>query len=574
NAVNCVDSPWQREGYEHTSGASSIIRYWGNDYFDHTTATLANPVGSKYTKAQRGYTDTGSLCIRVLDSKDQPVEGAMIILRRCGAVAVTTDLGYTDLKGECYFDLGEARYTITVFTPYGSAGTKHFFMEEEKSFICEYRLRSKKEDRLDHKSTVPVAKVKHAHRYYSINLAVKEMTGLLNFPSSFFSSARWAKESELKRINFRGSITQPYPIKQGRVDCFVLDENNFQRYQKGESFESLSLVSNPENFNYSLGHDDLYFVFSNKHSSYATEKMTLEYTATAAPRAPRIEIPDLPTGRIVITEDFTITGTATDNLGVKTFEVSVDNGQTFHDVSSYLDQNTGEWSFGLRKFTRGLMRSGNYNLVFKATDAHGLKSSVLPIALTVKPLRVFKNQAIYQDDPETPLPTSSWMLGPFFLSPEKERFIDIRVTCPDRGVDLDLFLFRDKNEDGKINDMDEQHAKSTSPISDERISINNIVTGTYWIYCQGWQVEKEKTECNVSLSFDAEPRMIVSKGPRDVTGKAQPDITAKLVSLSDFDDTRTVLKIDGQRIYSGWSFTRTSTTGIDFKYPLPKTLDD
>ncbi|MBI4712545.1 MAG: VCBS repeat-containing protein [Planctomycetes bacterium] len=593
NAFNDVNTPWTREGYGHTGECSSIMRYWGNDYFDHTTATVCNPKGSKYTTCGSGYTDVGQLTIRVLDADAKPqvrpedkssslsegIEGAMIILRRPGAVAPVNILGYTDLKGECLFELGKVSpgYNITVLTPYGSAGTRNYFMEENKSYTLEYKVTGKKPNTnaVVDKSPQPLPAGDK-----SLTLTIDKLAATLN-PPARFAITRWTDyQKELKRINYRGSVTAPYPIKQGAINLYVFDKMNFELYRQGKPAKAFDIHYNLTTNNYPLGNTDLYFVFCNRQTLYATENLDVKYIYNTPKSQPQIsvEIPvgtvsPLPRNEIVTGDDLTLKGSCADSAGIKTLEVSLDSGRTFHDTSSILT-DAGKWTFFIQQFIGGPVPAGKYSIMFKATNYGGLSAATAPLALAVQPAQHFADQLVKQDNPDSPLPKCSWMLGPFVLDPARERFVDIKTTCSTDGTDIDMFLFRDKNNDGKISGMDEKETASTSPSADERISINDVVTGTYWIYCQGWKVEQDNARFNLDLSFYPQPEVIGGRAPNGVINNVQPQVTATLASISDFDPTKLVFKMDGTKIDTGWTLTRTSVNYVRFSYPVTSALAD
>ncbi|MFA5793592.1 MAG: FG-GAP-like repeat-containing protein [Candidatus Brocadiia bacterium] len=581
NAYQSVNRPWEREGYNHTGGEqSAIMRYWGSDNFDYTTASVCNPEGSKYTTCGRGYTDVGSLTIRVLDNGGVPIEGAFINIRRPGAKDMMSALGYTDLKGECHLELGRVSpgYTIIVASPYGSAGTNNYFIEENKSYTLEYRVAGKKPQpplpELDRDAKWMPASAALEENRNLLTLTVENVTANIN-PPARFAQTRWTDTNKvLQRINYRGSVTAQYDLKNGAINLLVFDKDNFALYQDNKPCKALDIKPNPATNTYTLINRPLYFVFCNRHTTVATEIASLKYTYNTPLSAPRITVVPTAKNEIMTSDDLVISGTASDNAGIKTLELSFDSGKTFHDATPYLDGNTGNWSISLHKFAGGPIPAGKYSIILRASNYGGLNSATTAIPLTVNPARSFENQIIRQDNPDSPLPVCSWMLGPFVLNPATERFVDIKTSCQAEGADIDLFLFRDKNGDGKINGMEEKEAASTSPMADERISINDVVTGTYWIYAQGWKIESENTRFSAYLSFYPQPEIIGGGMPRDSVNQAQPLITARLSSLSDFDPAKLVFKMNGDKIESSWSLTRTSANYVQFSCPVSGTLKD
>jgi hypothetical protein len=101
--------------------------------------------------------------------------------------------------------------------------------------------------------------------------------------------------------------------------------------------------------------------------------------------------------------------------------------------------------------------------------------------------REYRDFPIYQDDPDSPLPVSSFMLGPFTL-PEDERFFEVRTEGRSRGLDLDLFVYEDRNHNRRIDGEEERVAASTTPSATERVTISSPGGRVFWILGQGWHV--------------------------------------------------------------------------------------
>ena len=118
-------------------------------------------------------------------------------------------------------------------------------------------------------------------------------------------------------------------------------------------------------------------------------------------------------------------------------------------------------------------------------------------------IRYYKGIELSQDDPEDPL-SSGFIFGPFKV-PGGERSLEIGSTGTQSGLDMDLFLFVDRNANRSVDDMSELAVKSTSPTSNESISlIEPDTTVAYWIYMQGWQVPEDGGSVDLGLSFKPE----------------------------------------------------------------------
>ncbi len=124
----------------------------------------------------------------------------------------------------------------------------------------------------------------------------------------------------------------------------------------------------------------------------------------------------------------------------------------------------------------------------------------------------YKNMEINQDNPDDPL-SSEVVIGPFKIPPG-ERSISLGTLCETPGLDLDLFLFMDKNSNRSLDGMNELLLSSTTPSANENIFINNPDTDNiYWLYLQGWQVSEEGGLIDIGLSFTPEPVVIHSLNP-------------------------------------------------------------
>src|SRR5690606_31197453 len=90
---------------------------------------------------------------------------------------------------------------------------------------------------------------------------------------------------------------------------------------------------------------------------------------------------------------------------------------------------------------------------------------------------------IQQDDPDDPS-TSSYTRE---ITLERAGYLDIQLTGGEND-DLDLFLIQDLNGDGEFDFETEQIAASTTPESEERITIQLPEDGNYLIAVHGWSV--------------------------------------------------------------------------------------
>ncbi len=112
----------------------------------------------------------------------------------------------------------------------------------------------------------------------------------------------------------------------------------------------------------------------------------------------------------------------------------------------------------------------------------------------------FLESLVYQDECTSEHPSGSFIYGPFFVT-DSIPFIFLKVTSDAYGADIDIFLFRDKNGNGKIDSMKELVKKSTTPLSTEKIFIPYPEKGTYWLYVQGCTIPEPPVKFRLETSF-------------------------------------------------------------------------
>ena len=117
----------------------------------------------------------------------------------------------------------------------------------------------------------------------------------------------------------------------------------------------------------------------------------------------------------------------------------------------------------------------------------------------------YQDIELQQDNPDDPL-SAERIIGPFRIPPG-ERSLTIGTTSDQPGLDLDLFLFVDRNANRMVDGMSELAMRSTSPTSNESIFITEPdFSAAYWIYLHGWQVDEEGGLIDLGLSF--KPQML------------------------------------------------------------------
>ncbi len=127
-------------------------------------------------------------------------------------------------------------------------------------------------------------------------------------------------------------------------------------------------------------------------------------------------------------------------------------------------------------------------------------------------IRSYLNMDIQQDDPDDPL-SSTVIIGPFRV-PAGERSLSIETASLQPGLDLDLFLFMDRNGNRTVDGMSELHSRSASPTSSELISLTESdSSAVFWIYLHGWKVDEDGETIDMGLSFEPEMLSVHSLNP-------------------------------------------------------------
>jgi len=127
-------------------------------------------------------------------------------------------------------------------------------------------------------------------------------------------------------------------------------------------------------------------------------------------------------------------------------------------------------------------------------------------------IKYYEAIELSQDDPADPLSTG-YVIGPFRV-PSGERSMSIGASSSQSGLDMDLFLFVDRNGNRSVDDMSELLASSTSPTSSESISlIEPDTSAAHWIFLHGWQVPEDGAYLDLGLSFEPEMLEIFELNP-------------------------------------------------------------
>lgn len=332
---------------------------------------------------------------------------------------------------------------------------------------------------------------------------------------------------------------------------------------------------------------DIYFAAANMDAGLVSLDMKIEFDFRLPSSPPFIEIARRERGN-----DPVIRGTAGDNLGLTRIEASFDGGDTWRDITDVLVfeacGSTGDavvtagGSTGGRSFTEtgatlnavsgaggswtgrfswlpgvaegGAPPAGRYSMMLRGVDSNGSTCLSAPFDYEVAAKHSFEFQPISQDDPDSPLPVSSWMFGPFKLSPPPP-FLDIRTEGHTVGLDLDLFLFRDSDGDGAVTGMEELVSKSAGPSSSERLFLDKPENGVYWIYAQGWAAPPGGGEFSLFSSEPLSRGILGLRSPTGVVNDLNPalgngglTLDCDYTGMSAPDMDATTLMLDGANV--------------------------
>ena len=312
--------------------------------------------------------------------------------------------------------------------------------------------------------------------------------------------------------------------------------------------------------------DDFYIALLNRKTAVASLKADACFLFDGAKSPPGIAVAD---------SGSCFTGEVADNLALAGLEVSFDDGQRWHDITDETGfdddvRRTGNFTWKPERF--GVLPEGGYRVRFRATD-HGSFSAVSSaISMMISASDSFPDQTIRQDNPDSPLPRSSWELGPFRI-PETAPFLEIRTEGKTPGMDIDLFLFHDENGDGFVHGMDENIMKSTSPVSEERIFLDQPQKGLYWLYVHGWKVPDDGGVFSLWMSESLAPVIAGKRQPVGTINDRRLDdplvLSCRYRGISSIDPTMTVLVLNGEDVTD---YASISDTLIDF--PLETELEE
>ncbi|MFC1588579.1 FG-GAP-like repeat-containing protein, partial [Planctomycetota bacterium] len=440
NEPNGLGYPWNSsEGFTHRGAVPRVSRRRGDDLRVTSTQTVANPEGVGYTSSGRGYTDVGTFDVKIVDGNNYPVEGALVVVRSHGYSYRIADYDYSNPQGMCYFALGKApkgKYTINVISRLGITGTASFSIKENTSRSIRYVLPGDFNGRIP----VEIPEFPLAQTQNTISISAEVLAEEQRPPhmSTGRLPASRKRESGLaEKTGYLGTRWYSHPA---RANCGIffchLDPNEFELFKTTRQLPRGKKIldwSADLDFNPSKGEVFLFF----NANQYTHVRFDTTVMARLPKADPVIEL-DPPCRSAKTGEKISFSGKAADNLHLTTLEFSSDGGSTWRNITATVDRDRGRFTYIWNTGEGGPMLPGTYFLVFRATDAAGNSYETKAISCDLLPAREFKNQLIYQDNPDTPLPKSSWILGPFQLK-EPERFLGIITSGEQPEFDMDMF---------------------------------------------------------------------------------------------------------------------------------------
>lgn len=503
-----ITYPWACcERVEHKgTQVLTITRHRGDDYIDATTTTVVQPSGCNYTPKGKGYTEVGSITIQVVDAEAEPVEGAAIIVRSdCRQYWRVSIWGYTDSEGICYFELGRPhrKCMLDIITQQGITGISSLPVVENQEYYLKVVVPGRfKQHATTSQKTGPKPKIEKPENALTVTTKIIQEE---QRPRHLSTAQHEPKDTTdfIKETGYIGTLWYPHynQFKRGIAFC-NLNQKEFESFKKTEILPTtIRVVDTTVAYSFDQESGEVYLYYNTNR--YTHVRFTATFTAQLPKQNPNIELTKV-TKQAKAGEKIRFAGHALDNLYVAALKMSINGGRNWTDITDALDRKTKTFTYVWNTGQGGPLAPGKYPVVFKVVDGSGNYQQTDTIEVILENTREFSNQVIFQDDPDSPLPVASWILGPFELA-EQERFLGITSFSDESEFDMDMFLFHDKNGNRKLDGMEEEKSKSGTPTAIEQIILNEPPKGVYWVYCQGWQVKPRKDEVSKSKELGEFP---------------------------------------------------------------------
>jgi hypothetical protein len=534
-----VDTPWtSTEGREHRGKTvSSVTRWRGDDRMDETTTTVWNDPEWGYTEKGRGYTDVGSLSVRVLDGSRKPVDGALVILRSHWENRnLVTLWGYTDGNGRSpLFALGyepNGGYTVEVLTPLGSAGVRSLPVEEGRHHALTLTVPGETPPFCRTDWIQPAVKPGDARP----EREKASIEGTLRPPSYVTASPYRIAPYMTERHGYRGTRGHTLPIRGVRPEVLVFAPEEYEGFLAGVPCRPWYRARSGDWPTWPDREHVLVFV---NDALFAAADVVIEGEPPAGEAVAAVLDEPAPVrqGDVLTLRGGVSRPSAVESLTLRCAALGLER-----DVLGDLDRSSGAFAVDVHTGDGGPWPAGTYDLVVEAR-AHG-RGAIARATVTVEPSRTFRAQRIRQDDPDDPLGGGAWTYGPFTLD-GTDRFLLVKTRSLAEGFDCDVHLYFDKNGNGRLDGAGERIASSTSPTAIERIVREAPAAGTYWLVCHGWRVTGEWAPLDVEIHPRGEPRAIVDVRPAGRHRTPPEEIGFRLLPFAQIDPGTVKVTRDG-----------------------------
>jgi len=567
---------------------SIYTRYWSNGYTDEVTNLVSNIVPG----AKSGYAETTELNIEVVDADGQGIDGALVLVRSHAYPSKRmAHHGYTDPRGRIRFNLGVlckayGGVLVDVLSPFGTGGITKLVPVKDKKYNYTIRLPGRadyyKEDQLDETISQP-------RGAYNVNVKFNVLSEY-QYPKNPSTGIRRRSNSAFaKKLGYYGTRSYRRPNQSLNGSYVYLTD---QTAVTGLINSGLMTVSQPVQRQTSgiisrrYGKlEDAVLVFFNRNNLHTYVEFEYELGISTDTNQPPEIVLEKCSDSAKVGERFLFRGSCRDNLRVRRLMFSHDNGFNYEDIAGSLDRQTGLWQYSWNT-TR--LAVGTYQVKFQVEDDEGLRNETPVLAISLTPSQHYEGIKVYQDNPKSPLPQSTWILGPFQLRGD-EPLMEITARSTEKsGLDMDMYLYVDKNGNRMLDGTAEELNKSGIPAADEYIFVNQPNTSTvYWLYLHGWKVPYRAQDMpglnkeqllilkpddlknryqygliDLNLSFEPQPVFIDKLGPVGVLYDGIPVvIKGKLVDSEKYQSVEVTL--------DGTSITRDLAWENNvFSYPL------